>query len=85
MEPATLEQEPTAAETLRGMALIRLVLSSNDVHEEKIKKEALAAWLASRPRVDSHLLASASLALIAPSSRTPDIDSVRKSLFWLEE
>jgi hypothetical protein len=85
MEPSTLDHEPTAAETLRGMALIRLVLSSTTEHEEKTRKQALATWLRIRPPVDSGLIAYASLALIAPPSRIPDIDSVRRSLFWLEE
>jgi hypothetical protein len=85
MEPATLQQEPTKAETLRGMVLIRQVLSSSDLHEETTRKEALTSWLQSQPPVDSSLIASASLALIAPASRIPDIDSARWSLLWFEQ
>ena len=85
MEPSTLEHETTAAQRLQGMALIRLVLSSVDPSIEKTRKEALAAWIHNRPSVDPSLIASASMALIAPPSRVSDIDSVRRSLFWLEE
>ena len=85
MEPSTLAYEPTAAQTLRGMALIRLVLASTAPREETLRKEALTSWLHTRPPVDPNLIASASLALITPSSRNPDIDSVRRSLLWLEE
>lgn len=85
MEPATLQQEKTKAETLRGMVLIRQVFSSSDANEEASRKEALRSWLQTRPPVEGSLIASASLVLIAPASRIPDIDSVRRSLLWLEE
>ena len=85
MEPSTLEREPIAAQTLRGMALIRLVRSSPNLLDETARKEALAFWLDSRPPVGPTLIASASLVLITPSFRIRDIDLIRRSLFWFEE